>query len=82
MRKRTKVKLVAVAEDEAKGEFLAIIEFRDIDGKYRQLMLPRSDLDDIKNSEKDARQCRMLFVNKGGEDGDGIGAFGAVRPER
>jgi putative DNA primase/helicase len=52
MRKCKKVKLVAVAEDEAKGEFLAIIEFRDIDGKYRQLTVPRSDLDDLRSLGK------------------------------
>jgi putative DNA primase/helicase len=61
MRKRIRVKLVAVAEDEAKGEFLAIIEFRDIDGKYRQLIVPRSDLDDLKSLRKTLTNVGCYF---------------------
>ena len=43
-RKLPHVKLVAVAEDEATGEFTAIIEFRDIDGRIRRIEQPKSNL--------------------------------------
>jgi hypothetical protein len=43
-RKSTRLKVVAIAEDGATGEFIAVIEFRDIDGKIRQIQQPRSML--------------------------------------
>jgi hypothetical protein len=38
------LKLVAIAENEASGEFTAVIEFRDIDGKTRRIEQPKSNL--------------------------------------
>jgi uncharacterized protein DUF927 len=43
-RKSTRLKLVAVAEDEANSEFIALIDFRDINGYIRRLALPKSSL--------------------------------------
>ena len=43
-RKSPYVKLVAIAEDEATGEFIAVIEFRDIDGQIRRIEQPKSNL--------------------------------------
>jgi hypothetical protein len=43
-RKSTRLKLVAVAEDEANSEFIALIDFRDINGHIRRLEQPRSTL--------------------------------------
>ena len=44
----SQLKLVAIAEDEATGEFIAVIEFRDIDGKIRQIEQPKSNLRKIR----------------------------------
>ncbi len=44
----SELKLVAIAEDEATGEFIAVIEFRDIDGKTRQIEQPKSNLRKIR----------------------------------
>jgi putative DNA primase/helicase len=38
------LKLIAIAEDEATGEFTAVIEFRDIDGHIRRIGQPKSSL--------------------------------------
>ena len=38
------LKLVAIAEDEATNEFIAVIEFRDIDGQIRRFEQPKSTL--------------------------------------
>jgi Domain of unknown function (DUF927) len=43
-RKSSQLKLVAIAEDEATREFIAIIEFRDINGQIRRLEQPKSSL--------------------------------------
>ena len=43
-RKSPHVKLVAIAEDEATGEFTAVIEFCDIDGHIRRIEQPKSNL--------------------------------------
>jgi putative DNA primase/helicase len=43
-RKFTRLKVVAVAEDEATREFIVVIDFRDIDGQIRRLELPKSSL--------------------------------------
>ena len=43
-RKSTRLKLVAIAEDEANSEFIAVIDFRDINGHIRRLEQPRSTL--------------------------------------
>jgi hypothetical protein len=42
--KSLQLKLVAIAEDEATREFIAIIEFRDINGQIRRLEQPKSSL--------------------------------------
>src|SRR6266404_8529377 len=63
-RKPMRIKLDAVAENEATNEFLAVIEFRDIDGKSRQLMLPRSDLDDMKALRKTLTNAGCYFSQK------------------
>ena len=44
----SQLELVAIAEDEATREFIAVIEFRDIDGRIRRLEQPRSNLCKIK----------------------------------
>ena len=36
-RKSPYIKLVAIAEDEATREFIAVIKFRDIDGQIRRI---------------------------------------------
>ena len=43
-RKLPRLKLVAIAEDEATREFIAVINFRDINGEIRRLEQPRSTL--------------------------------------
>ncbi len=43
-RKSLHLKLVAIAEDEATNEFIAVIEFRDIDGQIRRFEQPKSTL--------------------------------------
>jgi len=43
-----KLRLVAIAEDEATSKFLAVISFRDRDGKVRRISLPLAKLDDRK----------------------------------
>jgi putative DNA primase/helicase len=42
--KFTRLKVVAVAEDEATREFIVVIDFRDINGQTRRLELPKSSL--------------------------------------
>jgi putative DNA primase/helicase len=59
-----RIRLKAIAENEATGEFQAIIKFRDIDGKSRQLMLPRSDLDDMKALRKTLTNAGCYFSKK------------------
>ena len=44
VRKSLQLKLVAIAEDEATREFIAIIKFRDINGQIRRLEQPKSSL--------------------------------------
>jgi hypothetical protein len=43
-RKSPHLKLVAIAEDEATREFIAVIEFRDIDGHIRRFVQPKYSL--------------------------------------
>ena len=43
-RKSLHLKLVAIAEDEATNEFIAVIEFRDIDDQIRRFEQPKSTL--------------------------------------
>jgi Domain of unknown function (DUF927) len=43
-RKSPYLKLVAIAEDEATREFVAVIDFRDINGQIRRLEQPKSSL--------------------------------------
>src|ERR1700751_1529573 len=57
-RKSTHFKLVAVAEDEATSEFIAVIKFRDIDGQFRLIEQPRSCLRKIE-------QLRDALANAG-----------------
>jgi hypothetical protein len=63
-KKSMHIMLKAVAEDVASGEFLAIIKFRDIDGKFRSVMLPLSDLDDIKALNKNLKDAGCYFSKK------------------
>jgi putative DNA primase/helicase len=58
-----RIRLKAIAEDEASSEFQAIIKFRDIDGKYRSLSLPLSELEDIKALKKTLRSRGCRFSN-------------------
>jgi putative DNA primase/helicase len=59
-----RIRLEAIAEDEASSEFWAVIKFRDIDGRSRQLMLPRSDLDDMKVLRKTLTNAGCYFSKK------------------
>jgi hypothetical protein len=43
-RKSAHLKLAAIAEDEATREFIAVIDFRDINGQIRRLEQPKSSL--------------------------------------
>jgi uncharacterized protein (DUF927 family) len=61
---KMQIRLKARAEDEAKKEFLAIIEFRDIDGNYRPLSLPLSDLDDLKVLKKTLTNAGCYFSKR------------------
>jgi putative DNA primase/helicase len=64
-RKRSiEINLSAVADDEASGEFLAVIKFCDIDGKTREATLPLSDLDDLKTLRKTLRNAGCYFSRK------------------
>jgi hypothetical protein len=45
---RPKLRLVAIAEDEATSEFFAVIKFRDRDGNMRRVNLPLAELDNRK----------------------------------
>jgi Domain of unknown function (DUF927) len=45
---RPKLRLVAIAEDEATQQFLAVIKFCDRDGNMRRVNLPLAELDDRK----------------------------------
>ena len=62
--RKMKIGLKAVAEDEARQEFLAVIEFRDIDGNYRPLSLPLSDLEDLKALRKTLRNAGCYFPKR------------------
>ena len=56
-RKSPHLGLIAIAEDEATGEFSAVIEFRDIDGKIRRIEQPKSSLrkiNDLRDAFEDA----------------------------
>jgi len=59
-----RISLKAIAEDEASREFEAIIKFRDIDGKYRSLSLPLSELEDIKALKKRLRNRGCNFSKR------------------
>jgi putative DNA primase/helicase len=61
--KSMRLLLKAIAEDEASKEFQAIVKFRDIDGKYRSLSLPLSELEDIKALKKTLRNRGCHFSN-------------------
>jgi putative DNA primase/helicase len=45
---RPKLRLLAIAEDEATQQFLAVIKFRDRDGNMRRVNLPLAELDNRK----------------------------------
>ena len=63
-RKSPHVKLVAIAEDEATGEFIAVIDFRDVDGQIRRIEQPKSNLrkiEQLKEALDDGGAC--LFAN-------------------
>src|ERR1700730_14755225 len=74
-----KLRLVAIAEDEATSKFLAVISFRDRDGKVRPINLPLAKLDDRKaliktltnsgayfatDQEKNERALRKLIASR------------------
>jgi hypothetical protein len=66
-------KLVAIAEDEATKEFVAIIKFRDRDGGMRRVDLPLADLDNRKALTKTLTNLGAYFSdmeakNKGALD--------------
>ena len=45
---RPKLRLVAIAEDKATGEFFAVIKFRDQHGNMRRRNLPLEELNSVK----------------------------------
>jgi putative DNA primase/helicase len=57
--------LTAVAEDEAREEFQAVIKFCDIDGNDRLLSVPLSDLEDVKVLRKTLRNAGCSFSKNG-----------------
>jgi hypothetical protein len=62
-RKSLQLKLVAIAEDEATREFVAIIKFRDINGQIRRLEQPKSSLRKI-DQIREALDSRCLFIHE------------------
>ena len=67
MKRRGKMEiwLKAVAEDEARKEFQAVIKFSDIDGNDRLLSVPLSDLEDLKVLRKTLRNAGCYFSKSG-----------------
>jgi hypothetical protein len=63
-RVKMRMRLKAVAEDEAKNEFHAIIEFRDIDGNKRRQSVPLSDLEDLKVLRRTLRNAGCYFSKR------------------
>ena len=66
-RKSPYIKLVAIAEDEATREFIAVIKFRDIDGQIRRIEQPRSTLrkiEKLKEALDDAGACLSTMIEK------------------
>ena len=61
-RKSLQLRLVAIAEDEATREFIAIIKFRDINGQIRRLEQPKSSLRKI--DLREALDSRCLFIHE------------------
>jgi len=64
IKKAMRIKLNAVSEDEATGEFQAIIKFRDIDGKYRSMSMPLSDLEDLKSLKRSLIDRGCYFAKR------------------
>jgi putative DNA primase/helicase len=58
---RPRFTLVAIAEDEATGEFFAVIKYRDLDGRVRRVILPRADVDDRKGLTKTLKNLGAYF---------------------
>ena len=61
---KMRIRIKAICKDEATGEFISIISFRDVDNKSRQMMLPRSDLDDIKTLRKSLLNAGCYFAKQ------------------
>ncbi len=80
--RKMKIRLKAVAEDEARKEFRAVIEFRDIDGNYRQLPLPLSDVEDPKVLRKALRNAGCYFSKSSARVGWYKGHRLFVHPDR
>jgi hypothetical protein len=58
---RPQFTLIAIAEDEATREFFAVVKYRDLYGRGRRVILPRADLDDIKNLTRTLKNLGAHF---------------------
>jgi hypothetical protein len=82
-RKSPHLELIAIAEDQTTGEFIAIIEFDDIDGEVRRLEQPRSSLRKIEqlkdaldnagaslsmNDRENEKAIRRLYASAAGAE--------------
>ena len=74
-------KLVAVAEDEATGEFFAVIKYRDLDGRVRRVSLPLADLDGTKALVKKLKNLGAYFSGKRSADERALAKLLASKPK-
>jgi putative DNA primase/helicase len=61
--RRPKLRLLAIAEDEATEQFLAVIKFRDHDGNMRRVNLPLAELDNRKALVNTLTNHGAFFAN-------------------
>ena len=82
--KSLQLKLVAIAEDEATREFIAIIDFRDINGHIRRLEQPKSSLRKIDQLKEALDNAGAYLSTNDKENTDAIRALSlsAINAER
>ena len=61
---KMRIQLKAICKDEVTQDFDAVISFRDVDNKSREIFLPRSDLEDIRMLRKTLMNAGCYFANK------------------
>ena len=83
-RKSLQLRLVAIAEDEATREFVAIIKFRDINGQIRRLEQPKSSLRKIDQLKEALDNAGAYLSTNDKENTDAIRALSlsAINAER